>query len=874
MPSLTQYSTTADGLVRNHGSSAWATLRAATDGTDAYNAQTGVASLCYADGTSADKYIDRSFFYLDLSSIPSNAEIVSATFQVYVVAASSGAGGSIYVVEGTQAATLTTADFDACGSTAFVDTPTNFSALTTSAYNTFTLNAAGLAYLKSRFGSTAKLCLRSSFDINNVAPGTSAYSDFTGYFADRTGTTEDPKVTISYTLAERATSDTWGWGSPADITGIGGGTTLGVNRASGDTWAWADSPTVYRRAAVDKIVRDAGFTTTIYTSSYTGGSTLNVGSTSGLPSSGRVLLQASSGLQQGRVVYTGKTSTTLTGCTFTSFLGSSTFSVGSVVAAYDAESHFPRVTKLDTTDHPPLLVSYTQHGSHSGLDGSIKFKITTDGGVTFGSEQTVVASPANGDGWGVYGHTMSRLKNGRLFCMWYEHKYDYTTPGTIGNTWVMGSYSDDNGTSWSTPVEYATTFAYGPRAGTCGFASEVYTGAGSNSTYGDIYVPTFGNDDGIQVHASGETYRWYSKLMKITDGGASGTWSEVGTMATFAQVGNRAVGEPGFAMLSDDLWVAHFRVEPKTSGEDAPVPPYTGGFQRWQAISTDQGATWTGHRRVNPLANGGVIFQIPGGALVSSGQDIGRAPGCTDYISYDQATTWSFNRVETTDPYYSYYVGSDAELIIDDPYVSRNTAFVWGGETGSQVGARVQFRWFFDPARTYDTWTWGGTADNPVKARGTSDTWAWAGTAARSATTPTRTTADAWAWSDTAERLVTSRTSSDAWAWATSASPAFSISRTTADAWAWAQGVAGESDSIAGIVLHPKEMVPGTAISAYLRWEWRGSVSAKLNAGPGASVQDTTVADDLTATFYLPAGEYVAYAEDYPTKRLFFMVTE
>jgi hypothetical protein len=52
-----------------------------------------------------------------------------------------------------------------------------------------------------------------------------------------------------------------------------------------------------------------------------------------------------------------------------------------------------------------------------------------------------------------------------------------------------------------------------------------------------------------------------------------------------------------------------------------------------------------------------------------------------------------------------------------------------------------------------------------------------------------------------------------------------------------------------------------------------GSVAAKLNAGPGAAVAETTVAADLTATFTLAPGEYVAYASAYPTRRLFFMVT-
>lgn len=75
-------------------------------------------------------------------------------------------------------------------------------------------------------------------------------------------------------------------------------------------------------------------------------------------------------------------------------------------------------------------------------------------------------------------------------------------------------------------------------------------------------------------------------------------------------------------------------------------------------------------------------------------------------------------------------------------------------------------------------------------------------------------------------------------------------------------------------VVHPQGMVPGTSIGAYRRWEWLGPVAAKLNAGPGAAVQTATVAADLTASFTLPPGEYVAYASAYPTRRLFFMVTE
>lgn len=102
------------------------------------------------------------------------------------------------------------------------------------------------------------------------------------------------------------------------------------------------------------------------------------------------------------------------------------------------------------------------------------------------------------------------------------------------------------------------------------------------------------------------------------------------------------------------------------------------------------------------------------------------------------------------------------------------------------------------------------------------------------------------------------------------------------DVAAWAYGLGNTVSSGYGeasnaqrqeFIVHLQGIVPGATIGAYRRWEWKGPVAAKLNAGPGAAVDTTTVADDLTATFALPVGEYVAYAPAYPTRRLFFMVT-
>lgn len=908
MATLTAYATSGDGLVRNNGSSAWSTLRNAASGTVASQFN---PTQVYNDGTSADKYIDRAILCFDLSSLPPNAIISAATLSVYGQAVASGAGGAVGITSASPASTTTlaTSDFDDVGSTEYA-TRINFAALGTGAYTNFALNAAGLAYLATKLGTTAGFALRGSFDLDNSAPGTTVYSQFSFNTTDASGTSQDPKLTVTYTLVERTTGDTWGWDSPATVTGRSGGTLLNVGRPSSDTWAWSSTVTpTYRRSTADVLVTAAGPNCALSGSqNLAGASTITVDSTAGFASSGTayVVDNTTSNQQQGVFTYTGKTSTTFTGCSFTSLIGSSTFGVSTKVGAPNAESHFPQIVALDTTDEPDLLISYTQHAGHSVKRGSLKFKISTDGGQTWGSEQTLIASPHLGSSYGIYGHVHRRLKNGRLFTMWYEHQMDYTAADSIANWHVLGSYSDDNGASWSTPQEYDTTFAYGPDAGSVGSGSGflVYTGPGSNATYGDLYVMVMGNDDGIFVHSTPETYRTYPKLMKMTDGGASGTWTEVADMGSVSDFGGRGASEGDLCIAEDGTWVAHVRVENKDVGEDSPYLPY---YQRWQMVSSDLGLTWTGHKRVNPLGNSGKIFKLPGGTLVSVGQDLNAlATGATSWVSADNGATWRRNRTETTDATYAYYNGSDAEVIIDDFTVSRNTVFTWADEIGTQSGARTMFRWFVDPSRSFDTWLWNDTAENPVKARSTTDTWAWSDTAPRSAVTPQRATSDAWAWNDAATRglyrtgyanplagvypetwawgdsaggSVTSppdlADTSDGWAWGGTAFSTTTHPRAVGDTWGWVDvASATATGALPAIILHPKEMVPGTPISAYRRWEWRGPVAAKLNAGPGASVQDATVSADLTVTFNLPAGEYVAYAPAYPTKRLFFMVTE
>jgi len=134
--------------------------------------------------------IYRSFFDFDLSSIPSGASIVSCSFEV------KSFGGEICIAsiqEGTQSDTLGTNDYDAF-------TGAFFSTLTWAAgSNVFTLNAAGLTYIESKFGNTAKLCMREyAHDYLDIMPG-DGEDHKAGLFWSGAGVGNRPTITIKYT---------------------------------------------------------------------------------------------------------------------------------------------------------------------------------------------------------------------------------------------------------------------------------------------------------------------------------------------------------------------------------------------------------------------------------------------------------------------------------------------------------------------------------------------------------------------------------------------------------------------------------------------------------------------------------------------------
>ena len=184
-----------DGVVQKSGA-VWATQRGAATGTSV-DKTSAFGSCMQVQEYTGTYYIDRGFLSFDTSSIPDGATISSAVLHIYVNTKSDvGIGDSLVLVEGTQASAtdLATADYDAFGSTELASRA--LSAITTSAYNTLTLNSSGLAII-NKTGHT-KLCTRSARDVDNSAPGSGQYSSVAIYWSDETGTSKDPKLVVTY----------------------------------------------------------------------------------------------------------------------------------------------------------------------------------------------------------------------------------------------------------------------------------------------------------------------------------------------------------------------------------------------------------------------------------------------------------------------------------------------------------------------------------------------------------------------------------------------------------------------------------------------------------------------------------------------------
>ncbi len=196
-------------------SSNWSGCWAATSGDFSFDSDVTInVGASYIRGTIDncppwecyyDEYgIVRAFLLFATSALPDNATISSATASIYVTAQTSPETTHLVTTSPASNTGLTADDFDQVGS---VDQATALSSFSSSAYNAFTLNSTGRGNI-SLVGVT-KFGLRTDSDFINSSPGTEGFYGLDISSADTSGTSQDPKLEVVYTVPSTFSIGMW-----------------------------------------------------------------------------------------------------------------------------------------------------------------------------------------------------------------------------------------------------------------------------------------------------------------------------------------------------------------------------------------------------------------------------------------------------------------------------------------------------------------------------------------------------------------------------------------------------------------------------------------------------------------------------------------
>lgn len=221
--SLTAYpdagtgSTTVDGYVqRGTVDETFGTIRGgAGNGSGATDTGFNAPSLSASSTTDQFSRLRRAIFTLDTSALTASASISAAVFSIKSATKNNGLGSpDIDLVNSSPASdnTLANGDYSNVGTTVYASIAYASYTGDSATYNDFTLSdTSGV----SKTGIT-RFATRLSWDTDNSFTGTwsaTAETKMPAIFADTAGTSEDPKLVITYTL----------------VTGSGGtGTMMGI----------------------------------------------------------------------------------------------------------------------------------------------------------------------------------------------------------------------------------------------------------------------------------------------------------------------------------------------------------------------------------------------------------------------------------------------------------------------------------------------------------------------------------------------------------------------------------------------------------------------------------------------------------------------
>ncbi len=198
---------TVDGFVERNGVNELFNIISAGAGNYASTNNTSRLVGVIASSTANQfETLSRALMTFDTTTIDSSSTVTSASLSLYGQFRSSDLGATdLTVVSSTPASnnSLASSDYSNLGSTSFGSV--SYSAYSTSSYNDITLNASGLSNVTK--AGISKFGLRIEWDRAGTFSGVWANRAASGYdfwLADYTGTTRDPKLTVTYTTFSQA----------------------------------------------------------------------------------------------------------------------------------------------------------------------------------------------------------------------------------------------------------------------------------------------------------------------------------------------------------------------------------------------------------------------------------------------------------------------------------------------------------------------------------------------------------------------------------------------------------------------------------------------------------------------------------------------
>ncbi len=201
--------TTVDGFIMNFNNSGslFSDLVSSSSGTSA-NPSGDIGNVSYiASYADTDKWLGiiRAIFLFDTSSLTSSATISSAVMSIFGNNKADNLGITpnvdIYTSSPTANNDLQVSDYSQIGTTSQTGSPISYSSWNVSSYNDFTFNATGIGNISktgiSKFGAR-----NANYDVANNTPSWTASLNcyLQARFADYTGTNNDPKLVVTYTL--------------------------------------------------------------------------------------------------------------------------------------------------------------------------------------------------------------------------------------------------------------------------------------------------------------------------------------------------------------------------------------------------------------------------------------------------------------------------------------------------------------------------------------------------------------------------------------------------------------------------------------------------------------------------------------------------